>query len=159
MRLIDANLKGNVIQYILQCIIATAALMLVLFYMDIGLDTTIVASIGATSFIIFTMPNTKRAKAFYILGGYAVGTLVGVVANTVLLMELGVPINILGALTVGISMFIMVITNTEHPPASALALAIAINGYTSKSIIFVYGVAISLLMIKWILRKWLINLW
>ena len=156
MRLIDKNLRGHMLHYVVQCLIATATLGFVLLYMDIVIDTTVVASIGATSFIIFTMPHTNGAKPKYILGGYCVGTVVGVLANYLLVMS--VPINIVGALAVGLAMFFMVVTNTEHPPAAALALGIAINGYTLNTIIFVYGVAITLLLIKWLLRKWLMDL-
>ena len=158
MRLLDRNLKGHILQYVAQCLIATATLGVVLFYMDIVMETAVVASIGATSFIIFTMPHTNGAKPKYILGGYAVGTIVGVLSNYLLVLNIGIPVNIVGAIAVGLAMFVMVITNTEHPPAAALALGIAIEGYTLNILIFVYGVAISLLLIKWLLRKWLIDL-
>jgi len=158
MRFLDRKLKGNMFHYIVQCLIATASLIFVLFYMDVVMETAIVASIGATSFIIFTMPHTNGSKAIYILGGYAVGASVGVLSNLLLVLDFGIPVNIIGALAVGLSMFLMVITNTEHPPASALALGVAINGYTINMLVFIYGVAIILLLIKWTLRKWLIDL-
>lgn len=158
MRLIDKNLRGHMIHYVIQCLIATATLGVVLMFMNILVEAVIVASIGATSFIIFTMPHTNGAKPRYILGGYAVGTIVGVLAHEIILLSFGASLNIVGALAVGLAMFLMVTTNTEHPPAAALALGVAINGYTFGTIIFVYGVAITILLIKWILRKWLINL-
>lgn len=158
MRLVDKNFKEFRLHYVVQCLIATTSLGLILFYMDILVDTAVVASIGATSFIVFTMPKTNGAKPRFILGGYAVGSIIGMIMNYILLSDMGVPINIVGALAVGLAMFIMVVTNTEHPPAAALALGLAINGYTIATIIFVYGVAVTLLLIKWILRKWLINL-
>lgn len=158
MRFIDKNFRGNMLQYVVQCLIATASLVVVLFYIDIVIDTAVVASIGATSFILFTMPHASRSKAFYILGGYATGTIIGVLSNSILLTNIGLPVNVVGAVAVGLAMFIMVITNTEHPPAAALALGIAINGYTVNMLIFVYGVAVTLILIKWTLRKWLIDL-
>lgn len=158
MRIFDKNFKGHMLQYIAQCLLATASLGIVFFYMDILIDTVVVASIGATSFIIFTMPKTNNSKVVYVLGGYAVGALVGVFSYSILYMQLNAPVNIVGAVAVGLAMFIMVITNTEHPPAAAFALGIAINGYTFSMLAFIYGVAITLLVIKWSLRKWLINL-
>jgi len=158
MKIIDKKLKGHIFQYVIQCIIATASLVFVLFYMDIIMETAVVASIGATSFIIFTMPHIYVSKPRVILGGYAVGTITGVLSNYLLVLEIGIPLNVIGAISVGLAMFIMVISNTEHPPAAALALGIAIEGYTLNMLIFVYGVAITLLLIKWALRKWLIDL-
>lgn len=157
MRLVDKNFKEFRVHYVVQCLIATTSLGLILFYMDILVDTAVVASIGATSFIVFTMPKTNGSRPRFILGGYAAGSIVGMIMNYMLL-DVGMPINIVGAVAVGLTMFIMVVTNTEHPPAAALALGLAINGYTIATITFVYGVAVTLLLIKWTLRKWLINL-
>jgi CBS-domain-containing membrane protein len=155
---IDKKVKGHLKQYVLQCLIATLALVIVLFYMDIMLKTAIVASIGATSFIIFTMPQTYRAEARYILGGYAVGAIVGVLLNMLHVSNADLSINVIGSVAVGLAMFIMVITNTEHPPAAALALGIAVEGYTVNMLLFVFGVTSLLLFVKWMLRKWLIDL-
>lgn len=154
----DKKVKGNLKFYIFQCFIATLAITFALFYMDILLKTTIVASIGATSFIIFTMPHSKISFPRYILGGYSVGTIVGATANYILLMHLGIPVYIIGAFAVGITMFILVVTDTEHPPAAAIALGIAIDGYSVDMILFVFGFAILLLLIKYFLRHWLIDL-
>lgn len=158
MRIIDRKFRGNILQYAIQCLIATGALVFTLFYMDIVMETTVVASIGATSFIIFTMPNRNEAKPKYILGGYGVGTIVGIVLNYLLILDIGFSLNIMAALAVGLAMFLMVITNTEHPPAAAFALGLAVDGYTINILIFVYGVTITLLLIKWLLRTWLIDL-
>jgi CBS-domain-containing membrane protein len=158
MSVFDKKLKGHISQYILQCLIATGALGLVLTYMDIFLNTTMVASIGATSFIIFTMPHTHRSGVRYILGGYAVGAFVGVIFNLFFITNTEFSVNIIGALAVGLAMFIMVITNTEHPPAAALALGITIQGFSVEILVFVFGVTSFLLFIKWLLRKWLIDL-
>lgn len=158
MKIIDKNLKGHIFHYIAQCLIATLALAVVLLSLDVFMNTAVVASIGATSFIIFTMPRTKRAGAYYVLGGYAVGTIVGVAFNQIIPMSSGLLYQLLAALAVGVSMFIMVITNTEHPPAAALALGIAVNGYSYEMLGFVYAVAVFLIGVKWLLRKWLIDL-
>lgn len=158
MKLIDPKLKGHIGHYILQCLIATVALIFVLLYVDVFFQAAIVASIGATSFIIFTMPHTNSAKAYYIIGGYTVGIVCGVVSQQLLFFIGVVNISIVGAVAVGLAMFIMVITNTEHPPAAALALGIAVEGYTGEMLLFVYLVTICLLFIKWLLRRILIDL-
>ncbi len=158
IKIIDSKLKGHLLQYIIQCLLATVSLGVVLFYMDIFLNTAIVASIGATSFIIFTMPHRNNSKAYYILGGYAVSTIIGVLFNILLLTDMKIPPNAIGAAAVGLTMLVMVITNTEHPPAAGLALGIAISGYTYEMLGFVYAVALLLILIKRIFKRWLIDL-
>lgn len=154
----DKKVKGHIKFYILQCLIATASITFALYYMNAILETTIVSSIGATSFIIFTMPHSKISYPKYILGGYVIGVIIGVIANNILLSQFGIPIFVVGACAIGLTMFFLVITDTEHPPASAIALGIAIDGYSLNMILFIFGFALLLLAIKYLLRHWLIDL-
>lgn len=156
--LFDKKMKGHIKFYIIQCLIATASITFALYYMDAILKTTIVSSIGATSFIIFTMPHSKISFPKYILGGYIIGVIIGVISNNLLLLQLGIPVFVVGACAVGLTMFFLVITDTEHPPAAAIALGIAIDGYNLNMIIFIFGFALLLLSIKYLLRHWLIDL-
>lgn len=158
MKLIDPKLKNHIGHYVLQCLIATGALVIVLFYVDIFFRATVVASIGATSFIIFTMPHKNRGKAKFIIGGYTVGIVCGVLCNQIVGIVGEGNLSILGAVAVGLAMFLMVITNTEHPPAAAIALGITVEGYTGSMLVFIYMVTLFLLLIKWLLRRWLMDL-
>lgn len=158
MRFFDRKLKGHIIQYVVQCTVAAFSLGIILVYMDIYIDTTVVASMGATSFIIFTMPHKVSSRYRYILGGYTVGIIVGVIFNGLLVLDMSIHANFIGAAAVGLAMFLMVITNTEHPPAAALALGIAINGYSFEMLLFVYSVTLFLLLVKHMIKKWMIDL-
>ncbi len=156
--MIDEKFKNHKLQYFLQCAAGTLALIFVLFYMNIMIETVIVASIGATSFIIFTMPHKESSCVKFILGGYLVGGFTGVIAYHLFTADIGIGGNAAAAIAVGFAMFLMVMTNTEHPPAAAFALGIAVYGYDWKMLFFVFGVNVFLLFFKGIFRRWMIDL-
>ncbi|MDA3846317.1 MAG: HPP family protein [Vallitaleaceae bacterium] len=158
MRFVDKKFKNNKKQYILQCLLATAALVLILISVDFVLHTAIVASLGATSFIVFTMPHKNRGKARYILGGYMFSVITGGICSIFINLNPNITPGILGAIAVGLCMFLMVVFNAEHPPAAALALGIVIEGFDIKTIIFVFFVSCLLLFVKYLNRRWIIDL-
>jgi len=62
------------------------------------------------------------------------------------------------SLSVGLSIFVMVITNTEHPPAAGTALGIVVQGWSYSTIVIIL-ITISLLsMTKYLLKPWLKDL-
>lgn len=158
MRLFDEKVRDQLAKYIIQCLIATATLAVVLFYMDLFTDTTVVASIGASAFIVFTMPHKNVSKEKYILGGYAVGTIVGILFHMLLISVPSIPAGVLGALAVGVAMFLMVVLDLEHPPAAAHALGVTVGGFSMDMIIFLAVVCICILLIRRLLGRWLIDL-
>ena len=89
----------------------------------------IVASIGASAFIVFAMPNNIVAKTQNIVGGHIIGIIAGTLGHLLGTIT-SIPVVIPYALAVGLSMFIMVVVDLEHPPASATALGVAIAGFS-----------------------------
>lgn len=158
MSLIDKRFRDNKKQYILQCLIATGALILVLYFVDYFARTSVVASIGATAFILFTMPHTNRSKPRFILGGYLAGILSGITGALMIQLISGMPITLAAGVAVGIAMFIMVVFNVEHPPAAAVAFGVALDGFDLYSYILLYGVVFALYFIVYLNRKWFIDL-
>ena len=63
-----------------------------------------------------------------------------------------------GAISVGLTIFMMVITNTGHPPAASLALGLIINECNYMTIIVVLIGITSLSAIKEVLKPILKNL-
>jgi CBS-domain-containing membrane protein len=109
---------------------ATIFMFFVLVVLDVLTQTVLIASLGATAFISFTMPNAESSKPRYLMGGYAVGILVGVTVSVLVSwvqITHGVGLErfivISGAaIATGLAMLLMVATDTEHPPAAAVAL-------------------------------------
>lgn len=103
----------------------------------------IIASFGASAFIVFARPHAETSKPRNLIGGYIVGIFVGAAVHyaTVLPIEHDVAVWVLhivsGAAAVGISMFLMAVTETEHAPAAGIALGFVLNDWTFSTILFV----------------------
>ncbi len=119
--------------YILQCLLATIVVFVVLLVLSLK-NAVIVASIGATTFIIFAMPSMLTANPRNVIGGHITGLIVGSLCSliphaTVFYAALSY------ALAVGLAIFIMVVIDTEHPPAAATALGFAMSGFAFETAI------------------------
>jgi len=114
--------------YVLQSLVASLSIFIVLLFLTTQ-EAVIVASIGATTFIVFAMPKSITAKPRNVIGGHIAGIIAGslcaLIPHQLLLQSIAVY-----SLSVGFSMFIMVVTDTEHPPASGTALGFAISGFS-----------------------------
>jgi CBS-domain-containing membrane protein len=114
--------------YVLQSALAAVTLLAALWVFSLE-RAAIVASLGATSFIVFAMPRSLTAKARNVIGGHTVGATCGLLCKLVLgwLSAGGSAYALMAyAGAVGLSIFGMVVTDTEHPPASGTALGIAV---------------------------------
>jgi len=141
-------------------------MLVVLVILDAVPNATIAASLGASSFIAFAMPHRPLSQPRRFVGGNAVGLLLGmsVYHLTALSFWQGLPWGdilaeaVCGALATGLAILMMVVTDTEHPPAAGLALGFVLDGYTLETVaVVIIGVA-ALAGIRWVLRKRLIDL-
>ncbi|MBL7106650.1 MAG: HPP family protein [Phycisphaerae bacterium] len=133
--------------YVIQSIIATLVIFAILLMLSIRKNAIIIASLGATTFIVFAMPKSITATTRNIIGGYITGIICGTLCALLpkpLFVHHAVMHSLAYAVAVGLSIFIMVVTDTEHPPASGIALAFAINGVSLEVTIAVI-VAVSIL--------------
>lgn len=134
MKIIDHRFRKYTWIYLFQCSLAAVVVLLVLIILDSTQQTAIIASIGASVFIVFTAPNAFSSKVRSILGGYLIGSITGIgcslltgLLGTTGTEGWGTTVIVMGAISVGLSIFLMVITDTEHPPAAGLALAFVLN--------------------------------
>ena len=133
MQIFDRKLKKYFPNYILQSLLATITLAIILYFENIFTRTAIIASLGATTFIIFAMPKYATAQPRRVIGGHIICIIVGILCFYITsltqnreyffltqnMLKILIP-----SLSVGLSIFFMVITNTEHPPAAGTALGI-----------------------------------
>lgn len=117
--------------YVFQSLLATASIFFVLTILDMD-EAVLIASLGATAFVVFALPEKITAFPRNVIGGHFVGLVCGFL-GVVVLHLLPVTSNILEnaiyALTVGLSIFIMTITDTEHPPAAGTAMGVVVKGF------------------------------
>ena len=69
--------------YVFQSLFATLVIFLILLSLSLQEDAVIIASLGATTFIVFAMPEQVTAKSRNIIGGYIVGFLCGLICSLV----------------------------------------------------------------------------
>ena len=123
---IDREFRQHWKNYVLQSVIATIAVFIVLYFLSMQ-HAVIIASIGATAFIVFAMPDNITAQARNVIGGQLVGLFFGFLFSLFPQHTLICSI-IVYSLAVGAAIFTMVVIDTEHPPAAGTALGVAITG-------------------------------
>jgi HPP family len=121
--------------YVLQSLFATVAIFIVLYFLSLQ-NAVIIASIGATAFIVLAMPDYVTAQPRNVIGGHLVGLFWGfafsLVPHAATIVDL-----VCYLLAVGLSIFTMVVTDTEHPPAAGTALGVAITGMSPNVLVAV----------------------
>ena len=148
------------INYFLQSFLAMVAIFVVLVALSLQ-HIVIVASIGASAFIVFIMPKSITAGPRNVIGGHMIGFMSGALCWYVSkFFHQAEPIAtlVMYSLAVGLSTLLMVITGTEHPPASGTALATAISGFSFKILAALIISTCVLSAIKYALRHYLKDL-
>jgi CBS-domain-containing membrane protein len=81
-------------------------------------------SVASTGYVLFAIPHTTTAKYSTVIGGHVAGATAGFL---VILAASCVPLDIswVYACGIGLSLLLMTLTHTVHPPAAGTALTIA----------------------------------
>ena len=147
--------------YVFQSLLATISVFCVLVFLEQG-EEVIVASLGATAFVVFALPNNLSAQPRNVIGGHLVGLACGLAGYWILnllpnpdqfIAEAGIH-----AFSVGLAIFIMVVIDTEHPPAAGTALGAAMAGPGDRLIISVLLFSVVFTVIRLLARKHLRDL-
>ena len=160
MKVFDEKFRDNKARYFFQCILATLSVFVVLLILDAMTDAAVIAALGASSFITFTMPEAQVSRPRFLIGGYLVGIAAGYVCYHLSLMSVlaqipivhKFPYVVFGALAVGLAILVMVVTDTEHPPAAGLALGLVLDEYNHRTVAVVLIGVVTLTLIKMALR-------
>jgi len=162
----DRRFSKNKLRYLLQCLLATVSAMVVLMVLNTMANKVVIASLGASCFIVFCVPHHRASSSRFLIGGYTVG----IAAGTLCYWLAGVPWPdsvsflqshsdvIFGGLAIGLAMFLMVVTNTEHPPAASLALGLVLGEWHLLTVAVAMVEIVILCILKKLLKPLLINL-
>ena len=123
--------------YVLQSLLAALVLFVILLILNLQ-HIVITASIGATAFIVFTMPGNITAQTRNVVGGHVLGSIFGALC-ALIPHSTWVAASAVYALAVGLSIFAMVVLDMEHPPAGGTALGISMTGLS-------WGIAAALII-------------
>lgn len=130
--------------YIVQSLLAGLIVFVVMLVLTAH-EAVVIASIGASSFLVFAMPDKLTSQPKNVLGGYVIGLACGALFS----FYHGPNHYIFSAshaFAVAASIFFMVVLDFEHPPASGVALAISIDGLSSDIVFTVLFTALVLAM-------------
>ena len=149
---IDEKFKGLWKYYLWQSLLAAVALFIIILCLDKD-KMVVISAMGATSFIVFAMPNAVSAHTRNVIGGHFVGLITGTIFYFV-----GLPYFLGYPLVVGIAIFVMAALDVEHPPAAGTALAVVINEVSPDVSITIVAAAVLLSLCRYYLRDYLRNL-
>lgn len=107
----------------------------------------IVASVGASAFVVFAMPRSRAAQTTATIGGQLIGLLSGSLAAFIP-HETAMTSAMVHAVAVGLCCFLMLATRYRHPPAAGTALGISVVGIHAGAVFLVIGAAIIMSAIR-----------
>jgi CBS-domain-containing membrane protein len=157
---IDEQFKKNKGRYFFQCFLVFLVMLVLLFVLDFLPHAALVASLGASAFIAFAIPHKQVARPRFLIGGYLVGILVGsgccgisrIPWPETLAAAEPYADELFGALAVGLAMLVMVVTDTEHPPAAGIALGLVIEEWSLRTVAVALVGIVLLAVLKSLLR-------
>jgi len=164
--LIDKKFKKNTFKYLFQCLLATLTILAILLFLDVLKEAALITALGASAFIVFTMPTQYSSDSRRLIGGYMVGLGVGFMFYLISSSEMGyqllgnhtTSLVVFGSLAVGSAICIMAVTNTEHAPAAGIALGLVINQWDYLTILFIIMAILWMAAIKTLLKNYLMDL-
>lgn len=149
----------NITRKVIQSVLATTIIFILLLFIQTVSNLTVIASLGASAFITFTVPHKKAAEPRYLIGGYMVGIVCGVLMHYANFTGAGMPTPVIAcALAFGLAMFLMIVLRVEHPPAAALALGLVVEDRVLLTAFLALACVGFISLLKTALKRWLIDL-
>ncbi len=155
--------------------VAVVFMWLVLTGLDKVARSTIIwaagaSSLASSSYIVFCIPRSVVAHPLKIVGGYVIAIVVGEcirllatwICHFIPGCQAGVPFmhvfEVAAAISVGISLLLMVLLKSEHPPAAGLAVVMVLDIRNYYALGIILFSACILALIRTCFRKQLHNL-
>ena len=164
--LLDPKFRRQYRQYILQALLATVAMASILLFVDSLSTAAIAAGLGSSVVGIFINPSGATARLRAVVGGHTMALLLGSVFSVVLFagsIESFAQAHsqfhaLMMALSVGLLILVMAITDTEHPPAAGIAIGMSSREWAPEVFGAILGALVLLGAIKLVLRQHLRDL-
>lgn len=153
---VDARFMKNWRPYVLQSSYAALTILVITVILKLE-HVVVIASLGATAFIVFAMPNSVSAQPKRIIGGHILGFISGSIFGIIPDLFPFIDSMVL-ALAVGVTFLAMVITDTEHPPAAGTAMGMALDGYSQGAMIAILTSVLIYAAIQRFARKYVKDL-
>jgi CBS-domain-containing membrane protein len=134
---------------------------------DEALSAIGATSLGATAFLVFVAHDSAMARSRRIMSSYFIGLVMGVIGSAALeylghcegfhcqFANLDV---VISALTAMLAMILMLLLSSEHPPAVGIAIGLVLRTWDIPVLLIVAGTVLAIVVLKEVLRPWLLNL-
>ena len=150
----------------LQAGLATLAMLAVLLFVDSLSQATLIAGLGSSVIILFVHPLSRAAGPRALIGGHGLALLFGSAFSVLLfaspvetfLDDLSLVRNLSLAVSVGLLLLAMAITDTEHAPAAGTVLGMGTRPWELDTTGIIIGAVVLLAVIKYLLRSQLRDL-
>jgi CBS-domain-containing membrane protein len=142
------------------------AVLAVFFFFDSAVDVVWavgVGSLASSAYLVFVKPSATASHSFRLIVSYVIAVVCGL-----LIHYLGeyflfhgqdtVYISVLAALSVIITILLMIWLRIDHPPAVGMALVFVIDLKDYQTSIIVIGAIIIMMILKLLLNPWLRDL-
>ena len=160
----DKKIRKNIKSYIFQSLLTFICVGIALMLHEL-FGGFIVASLGASSFIVFITPHTNSSRPRNVIGGYICGSVAGILLSLLHEHILGLDYNELNytlvlvcAAASALTTLLMVTTGLVHPPAAALAIGLAADKHGLKAAAAAVISVLILCAARRLLGKYLKNL-
>lgn len=134
---------------------------------DTALGAIGATSLGSSAFLAFVAHDTAMACARRMISGYVIGLVIGAIGSY-LLQKLGrcqgfhCPVGdldvLIAAAVAMICMIVMITFASEHPPAVGIAIGLVLRQWDLSVLIVVAVTVLVIVIVKGVLRPWLVNL-
>jgi CBS-domain-containing membrane protein len=159
--IVNANLKGHWIRYIVQSIVAMVTMLIILLFVDSVANAALIAGLGSTVVTAFLHPTAPSARLRAIIGGHFCGLVTGSVLaflliNLAIFGEPGQYLSLLSmAVSVGFVILLMGLTDTEHPPAAGIAIGMAGRSWEIQTFLIIIIAVLILALIRVMFSKYI----
>ncbi len=166
VHLIDRKFMENPMPFVVQSTLAGLMIAIILLVLNVVTETALIAALASSAFIAFTMPHSYFAKPRSLLGGYFVSSTIGIICDMIsshshvigAFHGAEAATIALAAFSVALSIFIMVITDTEHAPAAGLALGFVLNPWNMVTIVLILFSISFMATSKRLMKRWMVDL-
>ena len=135
-------------------------MLALLLFVDSLSQAALVAGLGSSVVILFVHPSSPAATQRSLIGGHALGLMLGSLFALLLfagpvesfLEDLLLLRNLSLAVSVGLLILAMAVTDTEHPPAAGTVLGMATRPWDLETFGIIIGAVLLLAAIGHLLR-------
>lgn len=158
--IVDPNFSRFFGRYLFQSLLATVAMLAVLLFVDNLSQAALAAGLGSSVVILFVHPSSHSASPRSLVGGHTMAVVMGSIFAILLfaapvdafLADMAALRNFTLAVSVGLLILGMAITDTEHPPAAGTVLGVATRPWELETFGIIIGAVVLLAVIQRILR-------